>query len=438
MENKQTFYIESLGCDKNRIDSEIMAYKLVESGYTLSQKEDAQIIIVNSCGFIESARQESINKVIELSQYKNNLCKKIILTGCLPQIYGQELYKDLTEADCICGANYEDIVKVVDSCFNSTQRFICPISKLDTVSQGKRIVSTPSHYAYVKIADGCNNFCSYCSIPYIRGRFRSRPIKNIIDEVVDLVNGGVREVILVAQDTTKYGFDLYGKPSLVELLTQLTAIQNLHWIRILYCYPELVDDSLLKLITASNKIAKYIDIPLQHVDDFILAKMNRKTNEQQVYDLFDNLTANYPDIALRTTFICGFPYEDQTKFNKVATFLKKYKLDNVGFFAYSIEEGTPAAKFEQIDKRTKETRVKKLYQLQQKISCQNLHKYVGRQLEVVVEEKLDDCYIARSMYQAPDIDGIVYIYSDKELTIGQFYNANITQNTDYDLIGEIL
>ena len=427
----------SLGCDKNRVDTEIMLQKLSSNGYEIiSEPDKADVIIINTCAFLEAARKESIETVLDLSTLKNDESnKKIVVTGCLPELYGKEIYENLTEADCVCGTNF-DIVDAVKQTLNGERIHMPPTPRKKTVEP--RLITTPIHYAYLKIADGCDNFCSYCLIPKIRGNFFSYPLEQLVAQAESLTAKGVSEIILVAQDVTKYGFDLYGKPQLVELLRKLGNIKNLKRIRLLYCYPELVTDELLDEIQNNEKICKYIDIPLQHVDGEILKRMNRKSNEISVLKLFEKLTQNYPEIKVRSTFICGFPGETKQQHNKIKAFLSKYKLYNVGFFAYSQEDGTSAAKMpEQINEKAKQKRVKELYLTQSKIVSRLNKSFKGRIVECVIDEDAGDFYIGRTEFQSPEIDGITKIYSKKPLLTGEYVSVKIVGYDKYDLIGEI-
>ncbi len=431
----------SLGCDKNRVDSEMMLSKLVNGGYMLTNDcNEADVIVVNTCAFLESARQEAINTILEMADYKSNgVCKSIVVTGCLGQKYGDEVYKHLTEADLVVGINqYDDIVELIDNQLTTRSRnmVVCPNGS--KIQEGERVLTTASHTAYVKIGDGCNNYCSYCLIPFIRGAFRSRSMDSIHDEVVALVNNGVREIILVAQDVTRYGWDRAGKSQLVELIELLSNIEQLQWIRLLYCYPELVDDRLIDTIVNNDKVVNYLDIPLQHIDDKILSKMNRRCTEQDTYKLFDKLTSK--GITIRTTFICGFPGETPDTHQSVLDFISKYKLKNVGFFAYSREEGTRAYDMpDQVDEQDKQVMVEQLYALQQDIATDNSRAEIGKTLPCMIDSMVEsgDCYVyvGRCYYMTPDIDGVVFVHSDSELEIGQIYDVVITDCTDYDLVG---
>ncbi len=433
----------SLGCDKNRVDSEMMLAKLVEGGYQLTNNCDiADVIVVNTCAFLESARQEAINTILEMADYKaNGVCQCIVVTGCLGQHYGEDVHKYLTEADLIVGINqYDDIVELVDKQLSTHNRnmVVCPNSK--HLQEGSRILTTPKHTAYVKIGDGCNNYCSYCLIPFIRGAFRSRTIDSIYTEVVGLVDSGVKEIILVAQDVTRFGWDRAGKSEIVDLIDRLSTIANLQWIRLLYCYPELVDDRLIDAIVSNDKVVKYLDIPLQHIDDKILTKMNRRCSQADTYKLFDKLTAK--GIAIRTTFICGFPGETSETHQSAVDFINKYKLKNVGFFPYSREEGTRAYDMpDQVDDQTKQDMVANLYSAQQVIATANSQAEVGKSLACIIDSAIDDAdgyvYVGRCYYMAPDIDGVVYVHSTRQLDIGSIYDVDIIDAVEYDLVGEI-
>ncbi len=433
----------SLGCDKNRVDSEMMLSKLVEGGYQLTNDCNiADVIVVNTCAFLESARQEAINTILEMANYKaNGVCKCIVVTGCLGQHYGEDVHKYLTEADLVVGINqYDNIVELIDNQMSKHSRnmVVCPNSS--NIQEGNRILTTPSHTAYVKIGDGCNNYCSYCLIPFIRGAFRSRTIDSIYNEVVGLVKNGVKEIILVAQDVTRFGWDRCGKSEIVDLIEKLSTIDNLHWIRLLYCYPELVDDRLIDTIISNDKVVNYLDIPLQHIDDAILSKMNRRCNQADTYKLFDKLKVN--NIAIRTTFICGFPGETAETHQSVVDFINKYRLKNVGFFPYSREEGTSAYSMpDQVDEPMKQQMVDNLYSVQQKIATANSQAEVGKTLACIIDSQIEESdgyvYVGRCYYMSPDIDGVVYVHSTQQLDIGNIYDVSIVDAVEYDLIGEI-
>ncbi len=445
MTTKVKIGIVSLGCDKNRVDSEVMLENLKDGGYEITaDPANADVIIVNTCAFLEKSRQESIDTVLEMFHYKDaGSCKKIIVTGCLGQKFGKEVFDGLEEADAVVGTNeYDKICNIVDETLHGERKLYN--SSNVCLTFGNRVLTTPKHYAYLKIGDGCDNFCSYCLIPYIRGRLRSVPMEQVVSQAKSLASQGVKELILVAQDTTKYGKDLYGEPKLVELLQQLSAIDGVQWIRLLYCYPELTDEKLIKEIENNPKIAKYIDIPLQHVDDSILKAMNRHSTNAGVKKLFDRLAETDPKIEVRSTFICGFPGETAETIDEVDKFLKKYRLRNVGFFAYSREEGTVAAKMpNQVPERTKNSYVKRLYKTQYGVLSQLLKEDVGKVYQCIIDEfsnKEGDYFVykARTQFMAPEIDGIVYVYSNKELKNGQFVDVKITNVLEYDLVGDAI
>lgn len=437
--------IVSLGCDKNRVDTEVMLANLQKGGYEITADPScADVIIVNTCAFLESSRKESIDTVLEMFHHKDEgTCKKIIVTGCLGQKFGKEVFDGLDEADAVVGTNqYDEICNIVAQTLEGKRELYNGGSNV-CLTFGDRVLTTPSHFAYLKIGDGCNNFCSYCLIPYIRGRLRSVPMEKVVEQAKSLVAQGVKELILVAQDTTKYGADLYGEPKLVELLQSLSQIDGVKWLRLLYCYPELTDEKLIREIESNPKVAKYIDIPLQHVNDSILKAMNRHSTHAQIETLFDRLAASSPKIDVRSTFICGFPSETQQSVDEVKTFLQKYQMRNVGFFAYSHEEGTVAARMpNQVPSRTKNAYVKQLYKTQYEVIQQLQKRDVGQVYECVVDEFFNKesewfVYKGRTQFMAPDIDGVVYIYSTNQLEAGQFVNVKITNALEYDLIGEV-
>lgn len=430
----------SLGCDKNRIDTEVMLANLAKGGYQITNNPvDADVLIINTCAFLQSSREEAIDTILEMAHLKEGNDKKIVVTGCLGQKFGEEVFDGFPEVDAVIGTNdYDKICQIIGSVVEGN-RFVCSNCN-DALTFGDRILTTAPHVAYLKTSDGCNNFCTYCLIPYIRGRFRSVPMQDIVAHAKSLADGGVRELILVAQDTTRYGKDLYGEIKLVELLKELSAIENIHWIRLLYCYPELMDDKLIEEIATNPKIVKYVDIPLQHVDDAILKRMNRRSNYASICNLFDKLASK--GIAIRSTFICGFPGETKESVDVICDFLTKYKLRNVGFFAYSREEGTKSYAFDgQVPKRTKERYVAKCYKVQQAVVNQLNNNDIGKVYECVVEslqEQRDGkyFYMGRAYFMAPDIDGNVMIISNEELPIGSFCDVKITNALEYDLIGE--
>lgn len=420
----------SLGCDKNRVDLEKMIFNIKSAGFeVVNEPEKANIILVNTCSFLESSRLESVENIIEMGNYKSKNLEKLIVTGCLNELKISDLNTSLPEVDAF--VNVKDNDKIVSTIFN-----LYNLNYSVDVKSG-RILTTPSHYAYIKISEGCNNFCSYCLIPYIRGRYVSRPIEDILSEAKSLVSNGVKELILVAQDVTKYGVDIYNKKSLVELLNKLSQIDGIEWIRLLYCYPEEIDDNLISEIKNNFKIVKYLDIPLQHVSNKILKSMNRKSTKENIEKLFTKLKTEIPSISLRTTFILGYPDESSEDFEEIIDFIKKYKINNVGFFKYSREEGTRAYNFDnQIDEEIKQERLDIISQVQYDIQNKILDNYIGKVLDVIIDESNADYSVGRYYGQAPLIDGVVII--NEKLTVGEFYKIKIIDKSEYDLIGEKL
>lgn len=420
----------SLGCDKNRVDLEKMIFNIKSFGFNVvNDPRFANIIIINTCSFLESSRMESIENILEMSNYKSNNLEKIIVTGCLNQLNYSDLGESLPEVDAFVSIEDNDnIVPIICGLYDISCNYNC---------MDGRILTTPNHYAYLKIAEGCNNFCSYCLIPYIRGRYRSRTMEEILQEAKTLASMGVKELILVAQDVTKYGVDLYNKKMLAKLINDISQIDGIEWIRLLYCYPEEIDDELIEVLKNNDKVVKYIDIPLQHISNKILKAMNRKSTKEKIFALFDKLKNEIPNISIRTTFILGFPDEDDEDFEQIIEFLKRYKLDNVGFFKYSREEGTRSYNFEnQIDEDVKESRLEKLSQIQFDIQY-NLHtNLIGQTFDCLIDETFEDYSIARFYGQCPQIDG--YIIVNEKLEVGKFYKIKITDISDYDLIGERL
>ncbi|SEF46247.1 SSU ribosomal protein S12P methylthiotransferase [Caloramator fervidus] len=431
----------SLGCDKNRVDSEIMLAKLSKNGYNITNKaEEADVIIINTCGFIESAKLESIETILEMAKNKENRCKSIIVTGCMAQRYKEELIKEMPEIDAIVGVgSYKDICNVVEETLKGNKGIV-RIYPLDfKIEQEERMLTTPNHYAYLKIAEGCNNNCSYCIIPKIRGRYRSKNMNDIINEAKDLVKKGVKEIILVAQDTTMYGIDIYGKRMLSELLHELEKIEGLHWIRVMYCYPEQINEELINTIKESNKILHYFDIPIQHISDKILKKMNRRTTKQQILSLIKNIRNKIPDAIIRTSIIVGFPGESDKDFEELKAFLYEYKLERVGIFTYSPEEGTEAFHMkEQVDEKIKKIRLDILMKQQAKISFAKNKQMVGKTFDVIIDGLNNKgLYYGRTYADAPEVDQNVFIKTSKKLKNGDFVKVKIIEAYTYDLIGEI-
>ena len=424
----------SLGCDKNRVDSEIMLGQ-VEREYELTNNpKEADIIIVNTCGFIEKAKQESINTILDMAKYKIKYkCKLLIATGCLTQRYGKELLDLMPELDIVLGVNdYEKINKAIEGFIKENKK----ISSTNFTNEG--IITTNKSSAYLRIAEGCNNFCTYCIIPKIRGKFRSRKIENIIEEGKILANAGVKEIILIAQDTTNYGIDLYNEKRLHIVLRELSKIEGIEFIRVMYCYPEAIYGELIEEISKNDKVCKYLDLPIQHISNDILKRMGRKTSKEEIIDKIKTLRDNVSNIVLRTSLIVGFPGETEEDFNELKEFLKEMKLDKVGVFTYSQEEDTPAALMEnQIDEKIKQQREKELMEVQKEISKAINKSKVGRTYKVLVESENSGYFIGRSYEMAPDIDGLIYI-KEKNLNANKFYDVKIKEALEYDLIGVVL
>lgn len=436
----------SLGCDKNLVDSEIMLGLLNKSGYNIIYDEaKADVIIINTCCFIESAVEESIETVLELSQYKvNGNCKALIVTGCMAQRYKEDVFAEMPEVDAIVGTtSYEKIVETISEVLEGKK-----IQILDDINKNingdiayNRILTTAGYYAYLKIAEGCNNHCTYCIIPKLRGKYRSRTIESLISEAEMLAKQGVKELIIIAQDTTQYGIDLYGEKKLPELLKRLCTIEGLEWIRLLYAYPEQITDELIKTMATEPKICKYLDMPIQHSNDNVLKRMARRSSQVQLREVIAKLRNAMPDIALRTTLITGFPAETKEEFNDMLEFVKDIKFERLGVFTYSQEEGTPAYKYDnQIDEALKLERKETILELQKSISGQKCEASIAKVFKVLVEGKLpeDNIYCGRTYKDAPDIDGLVFINSDSEIISGDFVSVYIEQATDYDLVGVML
>lgn len=435
--------IISLGCDKNRVDSEVMLTYLSNAGFRFtSDPANADIIIINTCGFIASARDESMEAISEMAAYKQNgRCKRLVVTGCMPQRWSNEMREEFPEVDIFLGIDqYPEIVKILETSFSKSSKIV-KVGSTNTLPYVKnRVVTTPNHYAYLKIADGCDNYCTFCTIPYIRGRYRSRSIEDIVDEAKSLVSGGAQELILVAQDITRYGTDKSGKSELVKLIQKLSEIEDLKWIRLLYCYPEMIDDTLIKEVVNNPKVCKYLDIPLQHISDKILKRMNRKSNKEGIIKLIEKLKSQSQFIAIRTTFMAGFPGETEDDFNELCEFLKQARLMHVGFFAYSKEENTPAANLpDQIEAATKKKRVLKLMKIQHKIAMEVSKEFVGKTLDVCYEgiDYDKQLFFGRSMYQTPEADNLIYFKSRYALDIGKIYKVKIKKVKGYDFLGEV-
>ncbi len=432
----------SLGCDKNLVDSEMMMGLLRERGYEFTDDEkDADIAVINTCGFITSAKEESIQTILEMAENKKGKLKILIAAGCLAQRYKDEILKELPEIDAVVGTTaFDKICEVVDDVLakrgHNEFEDINSMCRPDT----DRMITTGGYYSYLKIAEGCDKRCTYCSIPLFKGAYRSVPMDKLIDEAEYLARNGVRELILVAQETTVYGKDLYGEKALPKLLQKLCCIDGIRWVRILYCYPEEITDELIEVIKSEPKICRYLDIPIQHASDPVLRRMGRRTTNKDLRDIIGKLRREIPDIALRTTLITGFPGESEEDHEILMDFVDEMEFDRLGVFTYSPEEDTPAASMEgQIDEETKLSRRDELMELQQEISYEKSQRLVGRRLEVMIEGKAadEDVYVGRTYMDAPGVDGYIFINSGEELMSGDFAYVKVTKALEYDLIGEL-
>ncbi|HHX57474.1 MAG TPA: 30S ribosomal protein S12 methylthiotransferase RimO [Clostridiales bacterium] len=432
----------SLGCSKNLVDSERMLYKIRKRGYKLVNDAGlADIVVVNTCGFIQSAKEEAIETILEFCQLKSEgNIKKIIVTGCLAERYKEETAELFPEADAVIGIGCnEDIIDVIDNVL-ADKRVIRFDEKEKLMLTGERIISTLPFFAYLKIAEGCSNSCSYCAIPSIRGRYRSVPMEEVLKEAKWLAENGVTEMNVIAQDSTRYGIDLYKEFKLPKLLREICKIDGIKWVRVLYCYPERVTDELLEVIASEDKIVKYMDIPIQHCDKDILRLMNRSGSEEELRALFAKIRAKIPNITLRTTLITGFPKESGEQYVALAEFVKDMEFDRLGCFPYSEEEGTVAAGMDgQIDEETRQKRAEIIMDMQNIIAEKKNAQKLGKVVEAVVEgyDKFGECYFGRTAADAPDIDGKVFFTSDKKLNVGEYVNIEITETLDYDLIGVV-
>ena len=429
----------SLGCPKNQVDGEALLAKLAQAGYQIvNEIENSDVMIVNTCGFIEDAKREAIDTILEVAQYKEaGLISAIVVTGCLAERYQDEILKEMPEVDAVIGIGANsDIVKVCDKALCGIKTSNFP-NKCYLPLDGERMLSTPPHWAYLKIAEGCDNRCAYCAIPGIRGNFRSRTIESVVDEAKSLVNRGVKEIILVAQDTTKYGQDLYGEYSLDKLLKELVKIDGLEWIRLFYCYPQRITDSLIDVIANEDKVCKYIDIPLQHSDATVLKNMNRVGDGNDYRVLLNKMREAIPGLALRTTFMVGFPGETDEQFKNLCEFVKDIKFDKMGCFTFSPEEDTPAFDMKnQIDEDVKKRRQEVLMNAQFFITEASNKGRVGNVYKVIVDSFADGKYTGRSYMDSPEIDSGIIFTSNKKLNIGDFVDVKITDFDGYDLIGE--
>ncbi len=431
----------SLGCPKNQVDAERMLAELKSAGFEITNEEEkAEVIIVNTCGFIESAKTEAIENIIEVAAYKESgSLKALIVTGCLAERYKEQILAEIPEVDTVVtlGAN-KNIVDIVNDALDGKNQLYSADKALLPLT-GERILTTPFYTAYLKVAEGCNNRCSYCAIPDIRGNFRSLPIEDCVAEAEKLAKNGVKELVVVAQDTTNYGADIYGKPSLPELLKELIKIEGLHWIRTLYTYPDKISDELLELIASEEKLVPYLDIPIQHASDKILKKMNRRGNSADIKALITKIREKIPGVTLRTSLITGFPGEDEEDFTTLAEFVNEVKFDRLGCFAYSEEEGTPAAEFpNQVDPQLRQDRSENIMNDQMTIAEEKNQQKIGSTVEVLVEgyDSYIKCFYGRSAADAPDIDGKVFFISEKSLEVGSFVKVLINDVIEYDLLGE--
>jgi ribosomal protein S12 methylthiotransferase len=428
----------SLGCSKNLVDTEMMIGLFKNNNFKIvNNPKEAEIIVINTCGFIEPAKQEAINTILEMSEYKNKKCKYLIVMGCLVERYKKDLQKLLPEVDLFLsikeyGKAWDEISKLIN---------IPEEGKYTNMEYLEREISTGNNMAYLKIAEGCSNRCTYCAIPSIRGPFESRKIEDVLEEAEQLAKKGVKELVVIAQDTTKYGIDLYGKPRLAELLEKLCKIDGFKWIRFLYAYPETITDELIDVVKNNEKICNYFDIPIQHISNPVLKKMNRKSNEESIKELIKKIRKEIPNVIIRTSLIVGFPGETQEDFEKLCEFVKTAKFDRMGAFTYSKEDGTPAERLpNQIHGNTKKARYNKIMKIQKEISDQKGKEKIGKIYEVLVENKsFDGKYlVGRTYMDVPDEDGVVYIESSHTSLIGKFIKVKITDYSDYDLIGKIL
>ena len=441
----------SLGCSKNLIDTEITIGQFKKHKFEIvNSSKEAEIIIINTCGFIEEAKEEAINTILEMAKYKNQKCKYLIVMGCLVQRYYEDLRKALPEVDLFIKIEeynklWEKIEKLINNnvieSSNTKDNKIKQLPMFNEDEYLQRTISTGENFAYLKIGEGCSNMCTYCAIPYIRGLFISRPIEEIIDEAKMLAQKGIRELIIIAQDTTKYGIDIYGKSKLPELLESLCKIDGIKWIRFLYSYPEGVNKQLIEVVKKQEKICKYFDIPIQHISDTILKKMNRKVSKDDIESLLKKIRREIPDATLRTSLIVGFPGETKENFEELYKFIEDAKFDKLGVFEYSKEEGTPAAKMDnQIHYKTKKYRYNQIMNLQRQISRNKMENKIGKKIEVLVENKSFDgkYFIGRTKQDVPEIDGLVYIKNCNENILNKFVMCKVIDVKDYDLICEII
>ena len=426
-----------LGCSKNLVDTEMVIGLFKENGYKIvNNEEEADVLVINTCGFIGPAKEEAINTILEMAEYKKKRCKYLIVMGCLVERYKEELSKAIPEVDLwIKYSSYNTIWEQIETILKSEKENKDSLDFLD------RVITTGNNFAYLRIAEGCSNFCTYCAIPKIRGPFVSRKMEEVIEEAKKLANEGYEELIIIAQDTTKYGIDIYGESKLAELLKELCKIEKLKWIRFLYAYPETITDELIEVVKNEDKICKYFDIPIQHISNSVLKRMNRKSNGETIRNLIKRLRKEIPGVVIRTTVMVGFPGETKEDFEELYDFVKEARFERLGAFSFSKEEGTPAEKLkDQIHPMTKKSRYNKIMSLQQKIASETQQEMVGKELEVLIETKTFDgkYYVGRSYREVPDIDGLIYIEMVDKALEGKFVKCKITKASGYDLIGEII
>ena len=424
-----------LGCSKNLVDTEMTIGLFKENNYkVVNNPEDADILVINTCGFIASAQEEAINTILEMAEYKKKRCKYLIVMGCLVQRFKEELEKAIPEVDLwIKYKSYDTIWKQIEQVIKPEG------TKKENLDFLDRVITTGENFAYLRIAEGCSNYCTYCAIPKIRGPFVSRKMENILEEAEKLAKEGYKEIVVIAQDTTKYGIDIYGKPMLAELLSKLCEIEGIKWIRFLYSYPETITQELIDVVKKEEKICKYFDIPIQHISDNVLKRMNRKSDGKSIRKIIEKLRKEIPNVIIRTTVMVGFPGETKENFEELYDFVKEAKFERLGAFSYSKEEGTPAKMMpNQVHPQTKKARYNKIMKLQQEISKENLKKQIGRKLEVLVETKTFDgkYYVGRSYMDVPEIDGIVYVKNDENLNFGEFIKCKVTKVDEYDLVAK--
>ncbi|MBQ6558680.1 MAG: 30S ribosomal protein S12 methylthiotransferase RimO [Clostridia bacterium] len=433
----------SLGCAKNQTDAEIMLGILASDGFNITpDPSNADVIIVNTCGFIEPAKKESIDTILEMAEYKKEKCRLLIASGCLAERYSDDILKELPEVDAIVGTgDYDKIAEVIKDAFKGEKKVISGHINRTPPERLPRILSTPPYTAYLKIADGCDNNCTYCAIPLIRGRYRSRKIEDIVEEAQSLADNGVKELILIAQDTSRYGSDIYGENSLDKLLEELVKIDKIEWIRVHYFYPEAITESLIDTMAKYDKICNYIDMPVQHGNDYILRRMARRTNQKEILSKIEMIRSKMPDCIIRTSIIVGFPGETDEHFDDLYEFVKKVRFDRMGVFAYSQEEDTPAAEFaDQIDEEVKQERLDKLMTLQQGISRELNQLKIGQALDVLVEGYDEESFLfyGRSRGDSIEVDGKVYFATEEEVSEGDIVRVKIVNADEYDLVGEVV